>query len=337
MAIFILQIHIIFFISLSLVSGGLLPNKYKKDYSESNAESLKLLVVGGIDNSGMFLVDVEFINPFSSSNSCEKKPDYPINPSNPYPKAYDNCGSGYMFTGGVYRNDTYELVNNEWVDRGRLAYERYRATCGTLSNGSFIVVGGIDSNGENYMAYKSHEIKADSDSPFETLQDLPEEMDAHCMAKINDTHFFIAGSSFTENTAYLIDTQENDFIYTKLPLMNEYRYGAACGSWIDEESGDQLLIVAGGNYDAADTSEIFSMKKYEWVNGPYLPYKVEGGGYFSDQQNPLIMVGGMNGFLKESSLMAYQKETDSFEILPAKLKIGRWRLAATGVYDNEDC
>ena len=157
------------------------------------------------------------------------------------------------------------------------------------------------------------------------------------MAKINNTHFFIAGSSFTENTAYLINTEGNEFIYSKLPLMNEYRYGAACGSWIDEENDDLLLIVAGGASDAADTSEIFSMNNDEWSKGPNLPYRVEGGGYISDDQNPLIVIGGMDFPLKMSSLMAYQKETNSFEILPAKLEIGRWRLAATGIYDNEDC
>ena len=157
-----MKTFLLFSTFLTLTYGGILPSELEKRGSKSNEESLKVLVVGGIDNDGEFLVDVEFLNPYSSINTCKKKPDFPSNPSNAYPKAYDNCGSEYMFTGGFYRNDTYELVNDVWVDRGRLAYERYRSTCGTLSNGSFIVVGGIDSNGQNYFADRTYDIKIDA-------------------------------------------------------------------------------------------------------------------------------------------------------------------------------
>merc|ERR1712018_703047 len=166
---------------------------------------------------------------------------------------------------------------------------------------------------------------------------LPEEMVDHCIARINDTHFFIVGNyGINGKMAYLVDTTDSEFIFEKLPNMNADRWRAACGSMtiprasIDEDD-DQLLIVAGGTTSDCGiaTSEIFSMKSYNWTEGPNLPRGFARGGMYSDENNPLIMIGGKDVFHDggcniTSDLMTYKIETNTFELLPAKLDLPRY-------------
>lgn len=301
--------------------------------------TLKMLIVGGILESSLGTSDVEYINPFATTNTCKKKDDFPPG------FAFNNCGSEYLFTQGHLGGDTCVLVNNSWAPSSNLIVPRYDASCVRLSNGSFWISGGYNSNGDESLTWESSEIKIDDglDWNFIPSTDLPEQMVDHCIARVNDTHLFIVGNYNNGKMAYLVDTTEDKFIFKKLPDMISNRWRSACGSMTDED-GDQLLIVAGGTTSDCGiaTSEIFSMKKYNWTEGPNLPRGFARGGMYSDDDHPLIMIGGKDVFQDggcniTSDLMTYQKESNTFELLPAKLDIPRYEFAATGVYDDEDC
>merc|ERR1712150_422491 len=185
----------------------------------------------------------------------------------------------------------------------------------------------------------------ESDGNFSMSTELPVQMVDHCISRINDTHLFIAGNFNNGKMVYLVDTTMDEFIFKKLPDMTSDRWRAACGSMIAPKSStsedeDQLLIVAGGTTSdfGIATSEIFSMSKYSWTEGPTLPRGFARGGMFSDEDHPLILIGGkdVNSTIT-SDMMTYQKESNTFELLPAKLNLPRYEFAATGIYDDEEC
>jgi len=313
--------------------------------TNSPSTTLKILIVGGIMDNSIGTSDVEYINPFATTNTCKKKDDFPAG------IAVNNCGSEYLFTQGHFGGDTCELVNNSWAPSSNLLIPRYDASCVRLSNGSFWISGGYNSDGDDTQTWEGSEIKIDDglDWNFIPSVDLPEPMVDHCMARVNDTHLFIVGNFNNGKMAYLVDTTEDKFIFQKLPDMISNRWRSACGSMTVpksslDEDGDQLLIVAGGTTSDCGiaTSEIFSMKKYNWTEGPELPRGFARGGMYSDEDHPLIMIGGKDVFHDggcniTSDLMTYQRESNTFEVLPAKLDLPRYEFAATGVFDDEDC
>ena len=297
-------------------------------------KTLKILAVAGMGSMDT-LSDVEFFNPYLQSNGCKKKPNYPQ-------KIASHTCSGAICCGGwygskQYSNKCYELVQDEWLQKSNLVYARYDASSMYLTNGSLWVMGG-DGDDSRKTAKSSEMMIQDN---FKLSVTLPEEMYEHCMSKINDTHLFIAGGC-NHNMAYLVNTAQEDFIFTPLPPMNEGRRLAACGTIINPPSSeaakeDKLLIVAGG-YDSRTISEIFSMIKNKWMVGPSLPRAFADGGYFSDEQHSLMMVGGRDEYdSPRSDVMEYEEQLNMFQTLPGTLNIPRHAFPATGWYTEEDC
>jgi len=299
---------------------------------------LKILAVGGQDVNDMPLTDVEFFNPFSSTNNCVKKPDFPSE------STFLGCGDKYFFIAGENEfldyTPVYELVDNAWIERNAIGNQRYSASCAVLTNNSFWVVGGGTTNQINQdKVLRSSEILIKPEDQFIMSQELPEDMKDQCMSKINSTHFFIGGTYYNWRNAYVVNTADDEFVFTQLPTMTQDRQYAACGSFITDEGNDLSIIVAGGAYAyGLPTSEIFSFKTNEWKNGPTLPRGFGVGGYFSDEQNPLILVGGFDDRGDpQTNVIHYVKDSNTFELLPANLNIARDGLTVTGVYDDEDC
>ena len=288
---------------------------------------------------------MEYFNPYEEVNKCSKRPNYPED-------VHFNTGYETLFCGGILGSHYYSSnkcfglehvpgYGYQWLQRSDLVYGRRYATSIYLSNTSFIVLGGRTENPDHSKTEKSSEIMMNPMSPdehFVLSDNLPEEMSLHCMARINNTHLFIAGDS-SDGTAYIVNTDKEHYVFTELPRMNYYHSSAACGTTTNPGSSedgkeDQLFIVAGGNPPGGNIrTEIFSTKTNAWKNGPLLPREFGQGGYFSDEEHPLIMVGGKY----KSDVMAYEKYENLFTYLPGKLNIARSDFAIGGIYTDEQC
>ena len=181
----------------------------------------------------------------------------------------------------------------------------------------------------------------------------------HCAAKINNTHFFIAGNDFYDGTsapyilkeAFIVDAQDlSSLRFTPLPDMLHERSGAACGVVMppaDDDGNDVandmaekevLLLVAGGSYSPT-TSEMFDLKTYEWKNGPTIPDNgFSDGGYVSTMKHPLLLVGGKdkNDYLR-NNIISYNRQEKTFEVLAGRLQTPRISLTAVAVETLENC
>ena len=54
-----------------------------------------------------------------------------------------------------------------------------------------------------------------------------------------------------------------------------------------------------------------------------------------EEHNSFLLVSGMDGNGVKGDIMAYQEDTNTFEILPGKLGIPRRDFAATAIFDNQ--
>ena len=187
----------------------------------------------------------------------------------------------------------------------------------------------------------------------------------HCIANINSTHLFIAGRvghiyNRTADAAYIVDTRYSDFNFIQLPNLRRDRVAPACGAINDVrvESGvsitDTILIVAGGDFhsvhlgDTSRTTEKFKLSDWNvvpntrWEKGPQLPRSFYQGGYVSNSQHPLILVGGANDTTRHKhdlfdDILELNYEEFVFQTLPGRLKTPRKQFAVTGVETEEDC
>jgi len=299
----------------------------------NSATTLKILAVAGHG----YLTDVELVDPYSTFQNDTKPPNYPE-------MAYGLSGAGTLFCGGfVYgsgdTNKCYRLDDNSWVEKDRLIKPRRHSVLLLLQNDSYWDIGGT---GEKESP-KTSEFKSDTDHPFTLSASLPEPMYYHCAVTMNDTHIFVAGNHYDTKTAYIVNIRDDPFVFHSIPLMPNQRYGAGCGSLVDRSfrysnKEETFLIVAGGrgkDHETLTTSSIYSMTLNMWMEGPTLPRGFAYGGYVTDNHyNSFLLVGGMDGNSVKGDIMAYQEDTNTFEILPGKLKIPRRDFAATALFDN---
>jgi len=305
--------------------------------SVSSQATLKLLAVGGLGNHR--LSDVEYFNPYKGNSNCKKKPKYPL-------FANDHCGDKTTFCGGwdsrSPSTQCFQLMDDVWLPISNLNIGRFRQSCTYLDNDNFWLNGG--EGYETGNALKTSEIIRGSEEMAEMSVELPAEMAEHCLTRMNNTHIFLGGGYYNRKMAYIVDTSEEPFTFTTLPDMSEDRDHAACGSFrknLPNKSGAEeiFIVIAGGyNGNGLASTEIFSTVTNKWIDGPTLPRGFEAGGYFSDSQHPLIMVGGRdeNGVTR-SDVLSYQKDSNTFELLPGKMVIPRSYFPVTGIYDEEAC
>lgn len=113
--------------------------------------------------------------------------------------------------------------------------------------------------------------------------DLPQPLAYHCATQINATWTFVIGGMPSFN----IPTQEtwmfdwNTHAWTSkapLPFTSVY---AACGTMINQDTGDQLVLLSGGCQDNYDTSsahtEVYNVETDSWSEGKDLGEPVMNG------------------------------------------------------------
>ena len=275
------------------------------------------------------------------------------------------CGVGYRFCGGCKQLDSvsltvynrcYELTDGEWKESNFLWYPRESPACTMLGNGSIWASGGWSYRLEMANYASSSEIFHPSiNRNFVISSELPSPMYYHCIATINSTHLFMAGRigfNHSANSAYIVDTRCSDFNFIQLPNLNHDRAAPACGviNNVRVESGvtstETILIVAGGRFRwhkrNSKTTETFKLTG-DWTEGwdkrgPKLPRPFYQGGYVSNSQHPLILVGGVNETNDlMDDIMEFNYEENKFQLLPGRLRTPRRFFAVTGVETDEDC
>merc|ERR1711963_588531 len=134
-----------------------------------------------------------------------------------------------------------------------------------LNENKVWITGGYLQNGHGGIATKTTEILDIETLTFSTGPDLPTWLFDHCMVKYNESHIFIGavGSYAGEDiykTPFLVDIEQDPFVFHALPDMSFGRDGAGC-SVLDIEFNEnddknnkkrhksqkqRAIIVAGG-------------------------------------------------------------------------------------------
>ena len=142
-------------------------------------------------------------------------------------------------------------------------------------------------------------------------------------------------------SAYLVNIANEPFEFHRLPNMIKNHYYAGCGKF-SGSNGESLVIVAGGlnnhEFGVLSSSEILSLVDLTWSKGPSLPRGFALGAHISDDEHPLILLGGLDEKgMERNTVMHYSEDSNIFEYLPGKLKTARYQFAASTSYTEEDC
>ena len=85
---------------------------------------------------------------------------------------------------------------------------------------------------------------------------------------------------------------------------------------------------------------VSTKNRVKWEKGPDLPREfIMGGSLYDKEKGEWILVGGtdIHGMKQYSDIIRYNKDTNKFEFLPAKLKVGRYGFGALLAQVSDKC
>ena len=164
------------------------------------------------------------------------------------------------------------------------------------------------------MALVSTELVSIS-SPLADLRlgpELPAPVSAHCMVKLNDSSAILTGGNHwwtvQQDSYSLLDTffftktsVEGDGNWSLGPKLPCRMYDHVCGSIVDQDTKEQIAVVAGGQ-ECFDTTLLLHLDDMEqngdWTYGPYLPQPtlIGSDGITTPDMTQLILVGGLSDY-----------------------------------------
>ena len=173
---------------------------------------------------------------------------------------------------------------------------------------------------------------------------LPHQINAHCIARIDENRVFIAGGP--GGHALVFDERTRNI--TNLPSLKCGRYNPACATL--QVNNDTMLMVIGGycnldiNYGTLQ-GETLNMSKIDkgWRTDRTMLYDI--GSYYSgayvsyDDTRGTVLLGSMEYFVNSkqdlSDKIVNLNSTDgSFEVMPHKLQYARHGHTAVLIPDN---
>lgn len=126
---------------------------------------------------------------------------------------------------------------------------------------------------------------------------LPEPMNDHCLTKIDDTRFFLAGAKLDGNSfsnkAYIFDKTTG--AWTQVANMAIGRNGLSC-SKITDSNGDLAVMITVGYKDGwipVSDTEIFSLTTMTWSSGPSYPIAMAYGVTTFGSNGEYYLAGGI--------------------------------------------
>ena len=304
--------------------------------------------------------NVELIDPFGI-NSAINAHDYPEG------KVFGGCSSGRFHCSGMpnptgpnvselaYQTCYYLDDKYEWKKyKSSLNEKRPVSACTSLFDSTgYWIVGGAGS--ASAKARKTSEILKSMEDSFDFGPVLPKDIEGTrrpCIAKINDSAYFLSGwyGQFRgELRFYIVNFDGLNASFSMIPqpqIDSTMAKGqGGCGSFTSSNlidgSLDTFFIYAGGiDYlaNGRDETVIYSIKSNSWIAGPKLPRRSGLFGYVSDQNFPLLLIGGCSycnfndHITLHNDIMSYNLESNTFEILPGRLSVARVHMAASIVH-----
>ena len=212
----------------------------------------------------------EVIDLENSNIVCKDLDDFPMGISD---AVGANLASMPIICGGVFNNGSYHsadkcfrYVKGEWQHFVTMI-DRRRYAAGIVYYNALHIFGGYDSD-ENARLQSSEIVNEDGTST-EGPQ-LPEWIYRHAIASINSTVSIISGgytNAYSGQTWYFNHATQK---FQLGPNLLEKRYGHSSGTITDQETGEKIVIVAGGSNNIIslmDSTEILLNGK--WITGNF--------------------------------------------------------------------
>lgn len=215
---------------------------------------------------------------------------------------------GPLLCGGsvrrVFHLECHLLANSgEWVGMPPMQNARVWAAAVTLGD-AWWVTGGRTVLDRNTKWLATTELW--HNQSWSSYTDLPAGSDGHCLVKLNTTHVFLTGGYITTvgySAASYIFSSATGFV--KQSDMISARGYHACSLY-----SDNLVFVAGGQFNNIKTTEYFSLSTLRWLPGPDLPNHAPGGKMISVMEKTLFIGGqGNKKILSLEKLLLSSKDT----------------------------
>lgn len=122
-------------------------------------------------------------------------------------------------------------------------------------------------------------------------------MNDHCITKIDDTRFFLAGAKLAENSfsdhAYIYDQATHS--WTQVADMAVGRNGLSCAPIVDQGGDPAVLITVGYQvgWEVVNKTEIFNLRTLTWSSGPDYPIAMAYGITMFDSVGNYFLAGGI--------------------------------------------
>ena len=303
-----------------------------------NTAMLRYIMVTGGRSGIEFIDEVQIVGPFSSTTAtCPVIGNLPMAYGGMVPVSVGNdtllCGGWDQNNPPYYAiSSCYQLTSGTWVNSpaSQLNHARHFAASIQLPGNIVWITGGSGASGTESTT------EIFDGSSFKPSIGLPGRFREHCMAKINCTHTFIAGSFYGlyANDAYIVGYENEIFTGLDDPLekMTRGRNGHGCG--VIHQPNGPIMFVAGGYSDDAKTNiEMYIPGNDTWVQGPVLPREYSHGGSI-DVDGGTIFVGGATGY---SNIMFFDHTAMTVTYLDQSLSTGAWAFAAIPIYDGGIC
>ena len=332
--------------------------------------SSKIFLVGGLNHTNT----VEKLDPFVSYSNCVPPNEYPVMIKQPTVDVIDrglivSCGGQAFVDGGFkYWNKCYSYNTKtvEWNEFAEMIEGRSEAASILLNDNKIWITGGWIRNpnggGESTATTEILDIES---ATFSKGPDLPTWMYTHCLVRYNETHVFLGAiGSFEDDqtqfwTPYLVDIEQEPFVFHALPDMSNGRDGGGCAvidvdfigaknppnNYSTSFESRRAIIVAGGyGYNnmgvltGKNDSEMLILEDGVWKDGPQLTRGFAYGGYTTVNGNEMLLVGGHDddGYPSDT-VMKLDPVSGRFETLPGRLQSSNSYFGMTTIFDNDDC
>ena len=210
----------------------------------------------------------EIINLGNDTVTCQDLENYPLEIRS---GVGSNIGSfpaicgGHGYGSGSSLNQCYRLVAGEWQQFATMTLRRYGAA-GIFLGNSLMVFGGYEDPGSGRL--QSTEI-INEDGQVSQGPLMPSAVYYHANAAVNASTFIISGGSTNTNDQSPLTWYYNHVTqkFQPGPSLMEGREEHASGTVVDQETNENIVVVAGGynNGDVLDSTEL--LIDGEWQQG----------------------------------------------------------------------
>ena len=232
-----------------------------------------------------------------------------------------------LICGGVYLKHCYYLGKPEIVVT--MKEVRAHATAVILSGHQLLWVTGGMWDIEK-TPHKSTEFVTEETS----IQgpDLPNPLSSHCMVTLQPDQIMIIGGfknrARSEETYIFHMSNLDNVTYERGPDLSEKKNGMACGMIVTEDTGEQIVVSAGGHTtEITDDIEVWTLGSnsptFQTKDGK-LPYGwAFGNSVTVPAINSIILVGNYESHSNDILKMQCTSQICTTEVMPQKLKIAR--------------